>query len=473
MNGLEKEHLVIIGFDDIVADKYMVPIDKAIKAGKIDGYSIFDLLSEKKEILKRIDKVNVKPEYIYFLNNQYTEDNNWANPKEFGPLLQKILREKGKIKVYIATELKAHEAYLRYCIENEIPSLTEKPIFAPIVENRFKPELIDEILYELLEKSNKSDVKHSIMTLSRYHNIYNKIVLNELKDKVIKYQAPITSFHFKHAGGVWNFHSEYETRDDHPYKQGYGMLMHGGYHYIDLVAQFLELNKLIFPNDEFEMGISSFAAYPSDQNDRISKKISSKLEDNCPSWASEGQNKVKYGETDITSTFYLKNLTTDRVITLGTLAFEQTTPSIRTWKTIPDSIYNKNGRISNVDFEAQLSTLHTVNVQCFDVPIQGNNEVDRIDACAKISTRSNGSLLQELEYNTSDTYTGLFHSDSNRELMTNWLMDTENISLLNNHVTTMLLSQALAISIKKPGESLKFNPFSSISNKEFYEILRT
>ena len=37
-----KKHLVIVGFDDIIADKYMETIEQAISNGHISGYSIID-----------------------------------------------------------------------------------------------------------------------------------------------------------------------------------------------------------------------------------------------------------------------------------------------------------------------------------------------------------------------------------------------------------------------------------------------
>lgn len=446
-------HLVIIGLDDIVSDKYFSCVKDAIKKGLIDGYSVIDLESQREEVSKKILQADQKPEYVYYL--PVPGDGVWATPDEFAPLIKKIEQQKGKLKVYIATELKAHEAYLRFCIENNIDSLVEKPIFAPIHNDCFEPELIAPIMNELLRKAKSGHAQHSIMTLSRYHKIYNDQILDPLKDKVLNLNAPLTSYHFRHAGGVWNTHAEYNTREDHPYKYGYGMIMHGGYHYIDLSVQFLKLNKLLYPRDEFGMSITSYATYPKDQNDRISKKFSMLFDDDRPEWGE--QNPHVYGETDIVSIFTLRNKNTGRTITLGTISLEQTTPSIRTWKVIPEDLYNKNGRISSVNFEAQLSTLFAVNAQCFDVPIRDHSDVNRIDAFARISTRANASLLTDEEYNTEETHSGLFHSDSNRKLMSEWLANSETRSRIEDHLQTMLMTQYLAISIIQPGHQVSFD----------------
>lgn len=449
-----REHLIVVGFDDIVGDKYLSCIEDAINLGFIDSYSVIDLESRKDEIDSKISSVQLKPEGVYYLPDP---KDAWADKDIFGPVFEKIKRQKGKLKVYIATELKAHEGYLKYCVENGIDSLIEKPILAPMQNGRFEPTLIEPIISYLVKKAEEREAKHSVMTLSRYHKIYNDIVLESLKEKIIKFGAPLTSFHLRHAGGVWNLHKEYELREDHPYKNGYGMIMHGGYHYIDLAIQFLMLNKLIFPDTSFSLTISSYATYPMDQNDRISKKFSKDFDDNCPNWSSLQPKSNEYGETDVVTSFCLTNKKTGKILTVGTISLEQTTPSIRTWKDIPPGLYNKNGRISKVEFEAQLSTLHSVDVQCFDVPIRDNNEIDRIDAFARISTRTNASLLPGEEYNTEETHNGLFHSDSNRKLMSMWLKSEEYKSRLSEHIPVMRMVQALASAIKKPGYPITFD----------------
>lgn len=449
-------HLVVVGFDEIVSNKYLSCIEAAINLGAIDSYSVIDLESQRDEIIKRIKRLELKPENVFFLPNPQHQD-EWATRSDFEPVFQELMDKKGTIKVYIATELKAHEGYLRYCVEKGIPSLIEKPIFAPMKNGRFEPRFIEPTMQYLLNELNHNPVKHSVMTLSRYHQIYNDVVLNSLKSKMIELQAPLTSFHFRTAGGVWNLHREYETREDHPYKYGYGMIMHGGYHYIDLTTQFLQLNQLLFPDTSFTLTLSSYGAYPADQNHRMSKVFREKFDDDRPDWASIGENSSKYGETDITTTFCLKEKESGRTLTLGTISLEQTTPSVRSWPVIPEGIYNKNGRVSHVDLEAQLSTLYSVQVQCFDVPIRHVKEVERIDAFARVSTRTNASLLPDEEYNTSEIYSGLFHSDSNRELMTRWLLDQEQRSQLSDHILTMRLTQALATSIQRPGFPVTFD----------------
>ncbi|MCT0016556.1 hypothetical protein EFE32_06825 [Lactococcus lactis subsp. lactis] len=443
-------HLVVVGFDEIVSNKYISCIEEAKEKNIIDGYSIIDLKTEENFINERLKKIKFKPEEVYYIENP--TNYKWANEADYEPVFKEINDKHKEIRVYIATELKAHESYLRYCLKNNIPSLTEKPIFAPLVNNEFAPSKIIAVMEDLLKGNENNTASHSVMTLGRYHPIYNDLLVNSLKEQIIKNGSPITSLHLRHDGGVWNLHTEYDSRDDHPYKYGYGMLMHGSYHYVDLITQILCLNQYVFPKTDLVLSISSYAAFPSDQNVRIPRKISKIFDDDIDNWKGEAKS---YGETDITSTFCLKEKSTNKIITLGTIALEQTTPSIRKWKEFPTGMYNKNGRVSLLNIEAQMSTIYSKEVTCYDVPIRAKENIDRIDAVAKVLTRSNVTFSDEKEYTDFKSFSGLFHSDSNKKLMKNWLFGTESKSTLEKHLPVMIFMQALGESIKSPGETIQ------------------
>jgi len=453
-----RKHLVVAGFDEIVSNKYLVCIDSAIRQGAIDSYSVIDLERERATIEARVSSLQLKPESIYFIPDHALAFDPSARAF-FTPILEDLRNRKQDIKVYVAAELKAHEGYLLYCLQNKVSSLVEKPIFAPLKNGIFEPKLFRSIKEKILSHVNGQESIHSVMTLSRYHKIYNDIAIATVKQKMIKYNAPLTSFHFRTAGGVWNLLDEYDTREDHPYKYGYGMLMHGGYHYVDLTTQFLLLNKLIFPDHDFSLTVISFSAHPKDQPIRLSEKVCRIFDDVRPNWINSNTKRNFYGETDIVSIFAMKEEQTGQILTLGTLSLEQTTPSIRSWKVFPDGEYNKNGRISSVDFEAQLGNLFSLNVQCFDVPKRTGGSLDKIDAFARVRTRGNASLFPEELDNMESTFDGLFHSDSNRDLMTHWLLNKEHRSRLQDHTPVMDLTELLALSVQSPGR-----PFTAAFN---------
>lgn len=448
-----KKHLVIVGFDEVVSEKYMTCINEAIKKNVIDSYTVIDIKPQKKDIDKRIRNLKIKPENVYYLSDP-RKKHAWTDIDEFSSIFKEIARVKNKIIVYIAAELKAHESYLEFCINNKIDSLTEKPIIAPFENGKFDPSLIETRIKTFINKIKNNPGKHSAMSLSRYHKIYNGLVIKNIKEKIKKYGSPISSLHVKTAGGIWNLHEEYESREDHPYKYGYGALMHGSYHYIDLFSQIISLNKIIFPKTKLSLNISTFAAFPKDQKMRIPKGYSQKLGDRCSNRLAKKIDSNDFGETDLVATFCLKNNANKKTITLGSISFEQTTPSIRSWRKLP-RIYNKNGRVCDSNIEIKLSTLYSISVNCVDVPIEANGKIKEIKTLMAVRTKANASLLKNEKYNTLSNFNGYNHSDSNRELITNWLIGKEQKSQIKNHLLTMKILQALAISVRNPGKITK------------------
>ena len=449
----KKCHLVVVGFDEIVLNKYLEIVDKAIKGGILDGFSIVDLAKERDEIEKRLARALIQPEKTYYLQ---TPDllHEAEQMAEFDGIARRIEAAHGEIKLYIATEASYHERYLKYCVEHGISCLVEKPVLLPLKDGKFCPELMVQRMEAYVERAEKNHCHVSVMTLGRCHEIYADVVYQMIRERMLKYDAPLTSFHIKHAGGVWNLHREYLTREDHPYRYGYGMLMHGGYHYVDLLARFLQLNKLIYPEKQFEVAFTSYAAYPTDQNDRIPKPISERFDDNCPDWWKTEGKGIAWGETDITSTFCLRDKETKRVITLGTIAMEQTTPSVRTWTDFPDGLYNKNGRVSNLDMEIQLSTLFAASVKCYKIPRDDGKFVEHVPVKPIVITRANPKLLPDEEYETKTFYPEVYNSTSNKRIMDRWLRDEETVSDLWEHLPVMKLMQAIAFSLEKQGGSV-------------------
>lgn len=444
-------HLIIVGFDEIVGNKYLPCIAAAIDDGYLSGYSIVELETQADSIYRRIGAINPQPSEIYFLPDRRIAG-IWADESDFSQTFFQIRQKWKRLIVYIAAEAKAHGCYLNFCVKNEIESLVEKPAICPMDAFLFNPKRIASEMQEVVGMARHSSTRHSVMTLSRYHAIYNDRVVSEIARRIQKYEVPVTSLHFRTAGGVWNMRREYLSREDHPYKYGYGMLMHGAYHYIDLVVQIMELNRSRFPKEELAVSLCSFVAGPSNQVDRTAGCFHRELPDELTEQEEEQFRSITFGETDIVSSYILRS--GSRTVCLGTLSFEQTTPSVRNWATIPENLYNKNGRTSSVDLEIQLSTLFSMNVQCFDVPVASMNSVDRIDAKARISTRANASLLEEENYVQLSEYSGLFHSDSNKELMSRWLRGEENRSQLETHLNAMTLLGALAESVQTPGKTV-------------------
>lgn len=61
---------------------------------------------------------------------------------------------------------------------------------------------------------------------------------------VSKYNVPISFIGVNHCDGTWNMPNELIHRENHPYKYGYGKIMHSGYHFLDTLTWFLDVNEV-------------------------------------------------------------------------------------------------------------------------------------------------------------------------------------------------------------------------------------
>lgn len=106
-----------------------------------------------------------------------------------------------------------------------------------------------------------------------------------------------------------------------------------------------------------------------------------------------------------------------RVLCLGTIALEQTTPGMRSWAPFPDVPYNINGRLHCTDIEVRLGTAFSIAANVTKVPIQARlSDTDvRGMNTATIVTRANARIARtqgcirqehyERPYGSSYSYT--------------------------------------------------------------------
>jgi len=277
-DNLSKKHLIIVGFGPVTWHKYSHFILASLKKGDIDSYSIVDLESQKTLVLRRIKNLPVPPETVFFISDSDFDAGSESGIRNFDRFCKaQTEKHRGELKIFIATEPQAHEIYVRYCIENEIDSLVTKPIILPMRNGQFYPSQLASGMAEIVRRAEMGKAQHAVLCWSRDHEVFEKNVRQPIESRMDELQTPITSFHLKTGGSVWNLLGEFE-RENHSYKYGYGMLMHGGYHYVDLMAIFLRMNKRVYPDQEFILDINSYSAHPHDQAGRISRDIDERLD---------------------------------------------------------------------------------------------------------------------------------------------------------------------------------------------------
>ena len=351
---MKHRYLLIIGLDEIVINKYMEIVFQCLHEGILSGYSVFDLCGQEQRINNWIEKVQIKPDACYYIPYKENKKGIAIDDGYFEETVSKYIEDPKRIKVYIATETSGHEYYLRFFMSRGISVLVEKPVVCPLNNGEFAPDRIMPVMSELLGYTKQYQNYYSVMNLGRYSPLFYDRVYVPVRNIVNEIRSPITSLHIRHCGGVWNTHKEYDIRRDHPYKYGYGMLMQGGYHYIDLFAQFIYINKELLSGIPLTLSFVTYMAGPTDQELRIGA-IPSKLINDIKT--DEDLCGIKYGETDFVTVIQLSDTASKRIITLGSICLEQTTASIRNWSVIPTGQYNKNGRICDMMLDVSVREL--------------------------------------------------------------------------------------------------------------------
>jgi hypothetical protein len=295
--------------------------------------------------------------------------------------------------------------------------------------------------------SIEAGVSTAVLCLGRFHDIYEEKVRRPIAMMMDRLQHPITSVHVKTGSGVWNLPSEFGQREDHPYKYGYGMLMHGAYHHIDNLARLLLLNKKLFPNDEFVITLQGFTAGPLDQLTRTGN-----LEVHTTGYRrefSELPEGLPYGETDIVASYAMKFRSSGRVLCMGTIAMEQTTPGMRSWGPFPDVPYNINGRLHCTDVDVRLGTVFSISANVTKHPIQarlGDTDI-RCANSATVVTRANARLARTQGFIRHERYERAYGNSysysAESAVFERWLLDEPTHSDFPSHVPSCAILDGL------------------------------
>lgn len=171
-----------------------------------------------------------------------------------------------------------------------------------------------------------------------------------------------------HGDGNWPMPNEVILRDNHPYKYGYGKLLHSGYHFVDLISIFLRANKnagLNFDSRELKVSdylTSDFMAYfNGDFYNRLGKEFKNKERKEI----FESLDVLdKFGELDVSAIVDYKDKN-GRILTQAVLDMSQSSYSRRAWFEEPKDTYKGNGRIRHEYVEIDVGPLLNVKIMSF------------------------------------------------------------------------------------------------------------
>lgn len=162
----------------------------------------------------------------------------------------------------LACDPRQRAAYFTFACQTRTSIFVDKPVFARdgLAHAAASGSEYGEDLVALAERARAAGIDFVVQAQRRDHAGY-RFVRATVESCMARFGVPVTSLHIQHADGMWVLPSEWE-RDHHPYKFGFGKLLHSGYHFIDLLAFLLGPTLRDFRVASVE--VAAKATFPSD-----------------------------------------------------------------------------------------------------------------------------------------------------------------------------------------------------------------
>lgn len=248
------KNIILFGCGVHYQEKY----NEVLKKENVNVVLVVDLKSNKKSIKDFFLKNEPSAKKFLFLDEKYRNEISFDIIDQF---IKKLINLSEIEGVIISTEPKVRKIYTIWAIKNNFPIFMDKPISAfSNIENVFT---LRKDFEEIAKIKKKSNVKIVVSCERRQH--YGYLWLKNYLIKFMKdVKVPITSIEISFAGGIWRLLDEFSIIENHPFKYGYGILLHSGYHYIDLLANLLDLNKHVTQLENIKYSVKALATRPFD-----------------------------------------------------------------------------------------------------------------------------------------------------------------------------------------------------------------
>ena len=279
--------------------------------------------------------------------------------------------------ILISTEPKAHNMYIEFALKNNINVMTDKPI--TVVKNMTNVNSINKVktqYYNLFKLAEKSNAMCQVMCQRQYHKGYDyvKQVLSEI---VRKYQIPITYIDIYHCDGNWEMPHDL-LKENHPYKYGYGKLFHSGYHFIDLLSDFIKINNQLDGTKKITNGeIYSNCFTPEEELNIFNIDDFKRIfkEQKIPEYYNQTKkpNFNKFGEKNFYGLMKFSNVYNQTITTVNMNLLHYGF-SRRGWIETRE-FYKKNGRIRHERINIQVGPLLNIQIHSY----QSKEIKDRLD----------------------------------------------------------------------------------------------
>ncbi len=328
---------------------------------------LVELQDQSRQVAEFLHDTRLQPEKIVYIpNNESNRLGKMLDQFLIGQLDNLVRNEKidGMI---ISTEPKAHKIYAAWALKNNINILMDKPITAPVQPSTdiAAARQIYQDYLDLKTLSIKSKAKFYIVCQRRNHQGYT-FIKEYLKNFISEFELPVSYVDIYHADGAWSLPHEF-NKENHPYKYGYGKLMHSGYHFIDLFAWITQTNFSLNRARPDSARIYTARFTPNDFFNQIDENSYKKFF-NQPAtkdfYRTYKPEDYKYfGELD--AYILVQLMRGEHVTTSGSINLQQNSFSRRGWFDLPKDTYKGNGRVRHERVNIQVSQFLNIQVHSY------------------------------------------------------------------------------------------------------------
>jgi len=374
---MKPKNIILIGLGPHARRIYYPLLEKYSQQYNIKIPLVVDLQSQQETICQYLSSRAMQPERLFLVDDEY-RNNDFLDGKLQATLNQAA--SDGQIDgIIISTEPKAHKPYALWAIERDIDILMDKPITVPVGSNLGTASAgqIWQDYRQIEQRLEKSRSNLIVQCQRRNHDGY-RLIKSYLVDFVNQFEIPVSFIDIYHADGMWAMPSELFQRENHPYKYGYGKLMHSGYHFVDLFAWMAEVNLLLEQKKPnlVDMYVKRFGAYDflHQIGDADYKRLFETDRFNSYFEPNRLETAKMLGELDVFILCQLKRH--DIVVTTASINLQQNSFCRRAWTDLPEDVYKGNGRVRHERLNIQIANLLNLQVhsyQSYEVGKQAAN----------------------------------------------------------------------------------------------------
>ena len=352
---------------------------------------IIELKQKEQDVISFISKYTDNIEYFFV--------NRFKSPHRLPPAVEDkmdyLVNKYNITGVIISTDPLNHMQYALWAEKRGLHILMDKPISTRSnISNSISSsrDLIKD--FKLLVK-NRVESKAFIINTQRRYNPGFLIALDKINEIASRFNLPITAIQSYHCDGQWRLPGEILTQDYHPY-YGWGKISHSGYHFTDILSQFISQSYFNAKKSFDSIKVYSSFIRPSGilkmqgQKELLTifgndyAKIDSRSDIELDKlYKQKGE-----AETDVASVITLSqnNIPTTNI----SLSLMHTGFCRRSWMLPGKDLYKGNGRVKHEFHNIEQGPLQTIQIHSYqskskhetndlyDYRLGGNNHLDII-----------------------------------------------------------------------------------------------